>query len=651
MKRLVLPALLSLPPGALAAQPDPFEFLASEARVATASRRMEPPRRAPATAYALTREEIRASGALTLWDALRLLPGVDVVSPRAFQGEVGIRGMAEPLAKRVLVLLDGKTALNGYFDFLNWEGIPVTLEDVERIEVVQGPASALYGAGAVSGVINIITRAPEAIDGAEAGLTAGERGTYLGSARAGAEAGPWAYKVALGLRTGNRFEDAARPASRTGKFHVLGSRAVGAGRLSLSAGGTDMDTQLTTGASGLTYEDGTRGFLRSDYEGERGRLRAFWNRSRTRGRELVSLGQPDMHYDTYDVEAQRDFALPGGHDLTAGASYRKNVLNSSLFPGKNSQDLWSLFFEHHWEPAPDWSVAASGRLDRHPFTGLRFSPRGSLLYLLGDRQDLRFSAGTAYRNPSILENYSRFTQTLENSGATAPNPPFTQVETTVLGDRDLRPERMLQFELAHTGRWGPVRTTAVGFHYRFDDQIVASAPDTLSAVAPLLRVQQSFENRGRTTAWGGELGVDARVCRSASVFANYSLQSLRDSHPDLAKALPAPRHKAVAGVRGRAGGFMGMLWGRWVDKTFWPARASSQPPVEYRKVADYLLVNARLGYEFAGAWEGLEVVLTSFNLADKRHAEALPARGAGEVGQGGEVLGARTAITVNYRFR
>lgn len=647
MRRPLLSALLALAPGVGAAQPDPFEFLASEAGVATASRRMEPPRHSPATAYVLTREEIRASGVLTIWDALRLLPGVDVVSPRAFQGEVGIRGMAQPLAKRVLVLLDGKTVLNGYFDFLNWEGIPVTLEEIERIEVVQGPASALYGAGAVSGVINIITRAPGAIDGAEAGMTAGERGTYLGGARAGAVLGPWAYKFGLGLRATNRFDDASRPASRAGKIHAFASREVGGrGRLSLSGGGTDMDTQLTTGSSGLTYEDGLSAFLRGDYEGERGRLRAFWNRGRTRGRELVSLGEPRMDYDTYDLEAQRDFALPGGDVLTAGAGYRKNVLRSTLFPGAQSQDLWSLFFEQHWGPLPDWTVTASGRLDRHPFTGLRFSPRASLLYSAGPRHDFRFSAGTAYRNPSLLENYSRFTQTLPSAV-----PGFDAVETTIVGERGLRPERMLQFELAHTGRWGPVRTTAVGFHYLLEDQIVASAPATLSAVPPLLRVRQSFENRGRTAAWGGELGLDARVRAGVSTFANYSLQSLRDTDAGQVNALTAPRHKANAGVRARTGGFSGMLWARWVDKTFWPTRASSQPPVQYRKVAGYLVLNVRAGYEFSGAWEGLEVVLSSFNLADKRHPEVLPAQEPGLPGQSGEVLGARTAITVNYRFQ
>ncbi|MEK7766288.1 MAG: TonB-dependent receptor plug domain-containing protein, partial [bacterium] len=115
---------------------DPYE----EAQT-TASRQPSPVRLAPATVYVMTSQDIRESGVRTLYDALRSVPGVEVLATRASHAEVSIRGFDQPLANRTLVLLDGRTVLNGYFDNVIWEEIPVTLEEVDRIEVVEGPAS------------------------------------------------------------------------------------------------------------------------------------------------------------------------------------------------------------------------------------------------------------------------------------------------------------------------------------------------------------------------------------------------------------------------------------------------------------------------------------------------------------------------------
>ena len=124
---------------------DIFQFFEKEAeamQVVTVSRLPLSVRQAPATVYVVTAEEIRASGARTLWDALRGVPGVNVMATQTFYGEVSIRGLDKVLSNRTLVLLDGKTVLNGLFDTAYWEGIPVPLAEVDLIEVVEGPASA-----------------------------------------------------------------------------------------------------------------------------------------------------------------------------------------------------------------------------------------------------------------------------------------------------------------------------------------------------------------------------------------------------------------------------------------------------------------------------------------------------------------------------
>ncbi len=154
---------------------------AEAVRVVTASRLGQSLRWSPATVYVVTAEDLAASGARTLWDALRGVPGVDVMATRTFYGEVSVRGLNKALGTRTLVLLDGRTVLNGPFDSTFWEGISASLEEIDRIEVVEGPASALYGANAINGVVNIITRTPAQLNGGQVSFTAGERGTHLSS--------------------------------------------------------------------------------------------------------------------------------------------------------------------------------------------------------------------------------------------------------------------------------------------------------------------------------------------------------------------------------------------------------------------------------------------------------------------------------------
>lgn len=151
-----------------------FDFFAEEARVTTASRQPTTLQEAPATMHVVTAQDIQDSGAQTIWDALRTVPGVDVMIVQTFQGEVGIRGMNKALNNRVLVLLDGKPILRGYFERVNWEYLPVGLAEIDRIEVVLGPVSALYGPNAISGVINVITKTPQQISHGVVHVMAGD---------------------------------------------------------------------------------------------------------------------------------------------------------------------------------------------------------------------------------------------------------------------------------------------------------------------------------------------------------------------------------------------------------------------------------------------------------------------------------------------
>src|SRR3989338_9820687 len=147
MKNLTISALfiLGLAMPSAAQNDDDLAFFREEAKCLTASRRASSERKAPASVSVITARELEVSGASPLWDALRLVPGVDVVETRTGQGDVSIRGFNQSTSNRLLVLLDGKTVLQGFYGLAAWEEIPVGLREIDRIEIVKGPASALYG--------------------------------------------------------------------------------------------------------------------------------------------------------------------------------------------------------------------------------------------------------------------------------------------------------------------------------------------------------------------------------------------------------------------------------------------------------------------------------------------------------------------------
>ena len=595
----------------------------------------------------LTAEEIKASGARTIPDALRAVPGVDVFSSRSGQEEVGIRGLDKPLNNRVLVLLDGKTELNGMFENITWERIPVSLQEIDRIEVVEGPASALYGANAVSGVINIITKTPEQLKGGLVSHAGGEANAHSGAALYGNRSGKADYKLGLSERYVHRFSDESLLASRTQAVHALGGYDFSdEQRVALSGGLSKFRTQSSAGSVGSFIEDGIAGFARADYRLRDTKVRAFWNRGRTDLKDFAALDDPQLDYDTVDADVQHSLALPYENALVIGGGYRRNTAFSKLLPaGTLSQDLWSIYFEDEWRPADRWTLVGSGRLDRHPLTPLAFSPHGSVIYDVAAGQILRLSAGTAFRNPTLLENYLQVNENLPNS-----NPGFTTTRVATSGDRILAPERMFQLELSHVAQFGAVKTTAALWYYRLRNTIAGTNPVLVSAAPPILNLRSTFGNGGGTRGEGFELGADARVRSWLNASANYSYQDLKDDDPSTqTSAQSSPRHKVNAGLRARKFGWTASLSGDWVDATRWN---QSQPgtAARYAKVPDYCLLNGRVAYAFTGAWSGLEASLSAFNLTGRAHYETLPSAGPSLPGQNGELVRARWMGALEYRF-
>ena len=134
-------------------------------QVTTVSKKEQKLARTAAAVFVLGAEEIRRSGALTLPDLLRLVPGVQVAQIDANAWAIAIRGFNSRYSNKVLVLVDGRAVYNAAFSGVYWDQVDVPVEDIERIEVIRGPGATVWGANAVNGVINVITRPAKATPG------------------------------------------------------------------------------------------------------------------------------------------------------------------------------------------------------------------------------------------------------------------------------------------------------------------------------------------------------------------------------------------------------------------------------------------------------------------------------------------------------
>ncbi|MDE2509930.1 MAG: TonB-dependent receptor, partial [Elusimicrobia bacterium] len=178
--RLFVAFLILVQSAPARAAADAFQFFEEEAKVVTATRRSQSISESPVAIDVVTAEEIRASGALHLWDLLRYRVGMNVIDGRSSSGNraiVAIRGFAERYTRNVLVLVDGRKVLSPLNGGTDWDQLPVQIQDIARIEIIRGPNAALYGSGAGLGVINIITTKPDGVEGAAADVRAGDRGT------------------------------------------------------------------------------------------------------------------------------------------------------------------------------------------------------------------------------------------------------------------------------------------------------------------------------------------------------------------------------------------------------------------------------------------------------------------------------------------
>jgi iron complex outermembrane receptor protein len=486
MRKLVVLLVLGVPLSVYAQEDeflDEFTLLEDASMVESAARHKQEIGMSPSAITVITREDIEASGANTIPDLLRIVPGMEVIFHTSTTSVISARLHWTNENYHFLVLIDGREASIELLGQTIFEIEPISVEDIQRIEVIRGPGSALYGANATAGVISITTRAISEETSGWAMVSAGELGSTRVGARASTRLGNWGLSIGGGVDLLGTFEDPHAENEKLWKWRALAERRWSeTARLLVNATMTSgVGTRMTE--MGLLDLDFTSGAVRVSHESENLRGRIYW---RYLGFDMTldaSLDYGDIRLadlmpatiDTHTVDAEIQWTLPTFWDplmIIVGGGGRFSWLESDqLLDAETFDDITSSRFHEvgmsHWqmrgnafaqgELSPfDWiTVTASIRLDYNTVTDFFLSPKLAAVCKPAPGQFVRLGVTRAFHKPTYLESGIHFNVTFpDDSPITGPDQEkFREFMTRVLGYEGLDNEELISFELGYLGRF------------------------------------------------------------------------------------------------------------------------------------------------------------------------------------------------------
>lgn len=631
-----------------------------EEQVFSASRAAESPLDAPNSTTTITAQDIRLSGSLRIAPILRRAAGVAYFESSPGNSQLSIRGLNRRNSNRVISLVDGRSV---YLDFLGasiYQFLPLTPLDIQRVEIIRGPASAIYGADAMSGVINMITY--QLGDAPSYGMVAiGSNNQRFAAASMDARAGALRGRIRGGYHSADQY-----------------SRAIGPDRVDLSASGDDPDVGLrhfyVNGELEYRFDQGYsfRGGLSTssnDIEllgtGRTTQIRAedalytnayaqfqtpwglwtrvFWNRlsvdildpsEQDGGLEIAERSSLDRA-DVIDAEVvyRGEFDVFGFQNrLISGISYRFKEVDWTWQAQTQTQHHGALFIQDTLRFDDVALLTLSARGDLHPLVGPQVSPHGSFIIHPTPGQTIRVIGGAAFRSPTFLESYLDVLLTT----------PLRGVSAEGLGNPSLSPERLISVELGYMNEMADFMSLEFAgyFNVVFDlvgvgstsyrinqfsspTPAVAFDPEAQAypvSIATFVNDSQQFKQLG------GEASLRLYPVEGLDMYANYAIHETSPMAGPVGALDNDQRtsaHVVNAGVQYRApfgldvsADFSWQSDQKWAFPVIDPVRGSIYRLFPLRA---YTVLNARIGYRLFN--DQLEVAVVGTNLVDEGHRE------------------------------
>ena len=566
---------------------DPDHPIAFEEQlVVTASRTDQQLVNAPASVSVITTDTIQNSPGTNIGDLLRAVPGINVTQLSARDVNLTARGATSTLATSQLALVDGRSVYLDFFGMVMWDLVPTNANEIKQIEVIRGPASAVWGANAMSGVVNVITLSPRelaASGGSSLTIGAGffdrdatgqDNGTgglfYVNGTHAQAVNDKWSYKLSAGYfsqdalprPTGtipNSFNTPYPPYNNSGtsqpKFDArVDYELANSGKLVFSGGVAGTEGIIHSGIGPFDINSGSRLTYFSGRYQKGGRHVGFFTNILNGdavnflSRDITGALLP-LSFDTttVDIEASDLHTFGTRHVLSYGGNYRHNSFDISIAPNGDNRNEGGAYVQDEIFLADRFRWVVGGRLDKFSsIDNAVFSPRTTLMYKPSLNQTVRLSFNRAFRAPSFINNNLDVTLLNQvNLSAISPALSAFVFPFRAVGNPDLEQETMTAYEIGYTGVLNRRATVTAAVYWNTTDDAIfftqtgrytaASPPVTwppqiptfvLNLIPPPgLPSQFSYQNLGTVHDKGIELGVDGVVNRYLNVIVNYSYQA------------------------------------------------------------------------------------------------------------------------------
>ena len=586
-------------------------------RVTTVSRGESTIGKSPAAAFVVTQEMIRRSGATSVPEVLRLVPGLQVARIDSHRWAIAVRGFNQEFSNKLLVMIDGRAVYSPLFSGVRWDQQDPMLEDIERIEVVRGPAAALWGANAVNGVINIISKSARDTQGTVVSGGWGNEETGFGAIRFGGMIGEEifyrAYAKAQSLGD-TKFPNGSTSEDSWNRFQTgfrIDAQPNGDDRLTLQGDvGFGEPRELFNPFGTTAIIPDTIRHLTANLLGRWTRtlgpdsdftLQAYYDFSK---REVFNQTE---RLGTFDLDFQHHLRLGVRHALTWGGGYRL-TMDDIVFAAPLGFDernrnihLGRLFLRDDITLVDErLTLTLGSHIEYYSFSGFDYQPTGRLTWTPTARQTAWAAVSRALRTPSRADNDLRVTTTI---------PP-----TSILPNKDLNPERVHSYELGYRAQLHERFSVDVALFYSDYDRLRSR-----EILAPGITMRDE-KIHGET--YGGEVALSWQPTNWWHLRAAYSYLQIQ-------------LHNAGGGTdptttrldEGRNPEHQAWLHSSWDITRSANLDATVRYVDQLRSVAPFPDIPSYVELDLRLAWRphpNLELSVVGLNLLDSSHPEFLP---------------------------
>ena len=627
----------------------------AEVIVVTPSKVEERVRDAPVAVTVIDDVAIEESGTDNYADLLRRVPGVNAVQINARDINVTPRSASGVNTRTTLGLLDGRYLNQDYFGLVLWDLMPVNFDEIKQIEVIRGPGSAIWGANALTGVINVITKSPEELQGTSGKIGGGTLSTKEFGILHAETSGDLGYKISASYFTQDAFE---RPTEFPDGSPMPAFENEGTNQLKVDLAWDWKQDEKSTWKFDLGYANSSgilltflgpfnsttlqQTYASASYSRGNFNLHAYLNLHDAKYDGLLAPAVVKTKYATTHIEGRSKKVLGRRHVLTYGASVRPTRFDLSLTPTQDQFATAGAYLEDDMLLGKGWRVRVGARLDWFSTIGPTLSPRFGVMYEPHPNHTLRAGYNRAYIAPNLVESFVLF-------------PSFAPVPTTggvgyypivTVGNDEIEEETIDAYEIGYTGVLGRTTLTAsvyynsteglihllpVEFYTAADPPLFP--PGILPGAFPLPKVFQNV-NTGTQIDKGFEFSADTRVGRYIDTFFNYSYQATPQVSSDVPFAVNIPpRNRFNVGFAYTGPRIFGSMSVNYTAEAFFA------DVLVFEGVTDsYWMVDATVGYHLMR--DSLTLKLRGVNVLDDRIQQHIF----------GDIISRRIVAELGFRF-